>query len=240
MSEWKNIWRESIEASRRTIIEDPKCKNFFKELCKKYPKDKMVLFEKAISLDWLKNYSDAIELYEKVSSENDGLPVEHWRDIASFLLERCKEKKEKRPLPNELKEFLAIGFNGNRDLIYCYQWNAFYLLHNFTKLPAHVRYLAISSITRIDSEPEMSVIIFRSCMEESFKKLHPERKDTISWLDEFVKSSILPKEYIGLSNMLRKNGNKAIHHGEIENSIDDIIFSFVTMMKYCNEEFSKR
>ena len=93
MSEWRNIWRESIEASRRTIIEDPKCKKFFEELCKKYPKDKMVLFEKAISLDWLKNYSDAIELYEKVSSENDGLPVEHWRDIASFLLERCKEKK---------------------------------------------------------------------------------------------------------------------------------------------------
>lgn len=239
MSEWKNIWKESIAASRLTVIKDPKCKIFFKDLKDKYPDDKMVLFEQAISLDCLQKYNEAFELYEQVSSEQNGLPVKHWREIASFLMERCREKKAKCPRPETLQEILALGFRLNdRDLVYCYQWNSFYFLHSFINLPPHIRYLAISSTTRIDSEPEMSVIIFRACMEEAYKKLHPERPKSRTWLDDFIKDSILLDKYP--SELIQKNGNKAIHEGELENSIEDIIVSFMKVMEYCNSEFSRR
>ncbi|MEE3411364.1 MAG: hypothetical protein VZQ47_08670 [Treponema sp.] len=239
MSEWRDIWKKSIIASKNSIIKkDQKLKFFFKDLENDYPDDKMVLFEEAITLDCLKNYDKAIELYEYVSMENTGLPVKHWRDAASFLLEICKIKKSKFPFPEDMKNLLKSG--RCTDLLYRCEWNSFFLLHSYVNLPNHIRYLAISSMTRIDSESEASAIIFRTCMEEAYKKLYSDLPDSPSWLNDFIcDSDLLISSIQEHSKIIQKNGNSAAHEGILLDELDTIITSFMEVMKFCNDAFYK-
>ena len=145
--EWRFIWKACIDASQKTLLMDKNISRFFPELDKLYGDDKMITFEKAITLECLDKKSDAQKLYEESAEKETGLPVSHWRTRAKYYSERHSLKK------TEYKES------------FCIQWDTFYNMHTYINLHPHIRYLAISSVSRVNNEPEMAVVIFRTCFE---------------------------------------------------------------------------
>lgn len=261
MSEWRDIWKRSIETCQTAILAkdiDGKVFNklrntkekdkYFQEVYP-YKDDKMVDFEEGIAYECLKQYCKAIKLYEKVSSENNGLPVKHWRERATFFLERAKQKKQGRVVSEVLIE------NLNLTDFFDVQWNSFYFLHSFVNLPNHIRYLAISSISRIDSEPQMAIVIFRTCMEEVLRQLYPaeyeKNRKLHNDLDTFItglyKGGTLflegDKNQLDLESELCKEirirGNDAAHGNLVDYNnpsylIDTLKF-FLQLMDFANK-----
>jgi hypothetical protein len=257
MSDWRNIWKESIRACQNTVKNnDRKCKFDFKELENKYPNDKMIQFEKGIALECLGCKEDARIIYTNVSDENSGLPIKHWRTVASLFLKRVSEKKQGKVYSEKIVE------NFNKTDLADVQWTSFYYLHTFIYLPDHIRYLAISSMSRIDSEPEMVIVIFRTCLEEVMHNLHPtEYKKIIENNREDLFKLLLylynegngklisqnpDKECLenenNLSHEIRIRGNDAAH-GNILNYtpsyLIDTICYFIELMDISNKAFQK-
>ena len=161
--EWRYIWKECVDAGQKSILlKDSKLENFFPQLYKDYGDDKMITFEKAITLECLGQLEAAKELYKQSSDEKDGLPVEHWKKRARYFFERNTPK-----LINYTEYFQK-------------QWNVYYNMHTYSFLHPHIRYLAISSVSRVNNEPEMAVVIFRTCLDicvELYWSLSYEKKN---------------------------------------------------------------
>lgn len=189
MSEWRDIWKKSIQTCQIAIIEkDVDGKNFMKlrnitdkNGKKTYEKDKMVDFEEGIAYECLGQYEKAIEIYKRVSSPG-GLPVKHWKHRAALFLKRAELKKDGQIFSESFQENYSmldsIGFDtlsddAKKQILEKIQWDAFFQLHTLVNIPSHIRYLGISSISRIDSEPEMAIVIFRTCLEGVIKILYP-------------------------------------------------------------------
>lgn len=265
MSEWRDIWKISIETCQNTIKDKIKDGDLFKKLRNKkevddffqenepYKNDRMVDFEEGIAYECLGQYDKAIDIYSKVSDENNGLPVKHWRKRAKFFLDRVTQKKQGRVFSDNLVE------NINLTDLFDVQWNTYYYLHSFVYLPNHIRYLAISSISRIDSEPQMAIVIFRICMEEVLAILYPDiyekNKKAHKDLDTFIntlyeKGSLflnnsdkkqLDLEY-ELSKEIRLRGNAAAH--EFINYKDpyliDTLKFFLQIMHFSNKALENK
>ncbi|GEM_PF-2251525 len=267
MSEWRNIWKESIEICQNTVLNKNKDGDYFKKLRNKiekdeytqedtmpYKDDRMVDFEEGIACECLNQYDKAIKLYEKVSDEVNGLPVKHWRKRASFFLERVQQKKSGRVFSDNIID------NLNLTDLFNVQWNTFYYIHTFVNLPNHIRYLAISSISRIDSEPQMAIVIFRTCMEEVFRDLYPdiyeENRKTHKDLETLInklynrKFLLLKKdekqlelEY-DLCTEIRKRGNDAAHGNYVDYNkptyLIDTLKYFLQLMNFSNIAMSQK
>lgn len=180
MSEWRNIWKKSIETCNSAVISHNVEEEFnnlrntvAEDNSKPYKNDRMVDFEEGIAYECIENFDKAIEIYTKVSSP-EGLPVKHWRHRAELFLNRAKEKKNGKHYADSFKDnYLTFDLKDEKTLE-TIQWDAFYKLHAMTNIPVHIKYLAISSISRIDSEPEMAIVIFRTCLEDIIRVLYPE------------------------------------------------------------------
>ena len=261
MSEWRDIWKTSIETCQNTILNKDKEGNLFKKLrntkeideyfqeTEPYKNDKMVDFEEGIACECLNQFDKAISIYTRVSNEQTGLPVKHWRKRANFFLERATQKKQGRIFSENLVE------NLNLTDLFDVQWNTYYYLHSFVYLPNHIRYLAISSISRIDSEPQMAIVIFRTCMEEILRILHPQTYNKIQKenkdLSIFIKtlyenqnlflsinnSKQLQTEY-ELSKEIRQRGNDAAHGNAVNYNNSYLIKTltyFLQIMDFSNK-----
>ena len=179
MSEWRNIWKKSIQTCQKAVM-SRKVEEEFSNLrstveadnTKPYENDRMVDFEEGIAYECIGEIDKAIDIYTKVSS-SDGLPVKHWRKRAEFFLNRAKAKKDGKRYADIFKDnFVREDFTLESTLEKI-QWEAFYELHALTLIPSHIKYLAISSMSRIDSEPEMAIVIFRTCLEDIIRVLYP-------------------------------------------------------------------
>ena len=115
--------------TRNTILKGGK--DYFSPLKETFQNDKMIDFEQGIAYDCLKDYDNAICIYEQVSFEI-GLPVKHWRDVAAFFLELAKMKKHHCAMPDTLEEKLKMGSSAQSE-DYRRQWNAFFLSSQFCK-----------------------------------------------------------------------------------------------------------
>ena len=151
---WRDIWKEMIEASGTDLKNKSKDLPTFQTIEKKYPTDKMILFEKAIALEVLGNRESATKYYSDAADENNGLPVKHWRKRAKYFLDRITQRgccctTDLNPL----------------DSCKAIQWNVYYNIHSYCFLDPYIRYLAISSVSRVHSEPAMAIVIFRTCLE---------------------------------------------------------------------------
>lgn len=261
MSEWRDIWKTSIETCQNTIKNKNNDGDLFKKLRNKkevddffqenepYKDDRMVDFEEGIACECLGLYDKAISIYTKVSDENNGLPVKHWRKRANFFLERATQKKQGRVFSDNLID------NLNLTDLFNVQWNTYYYLHSFVYLPNHLRYLAISSISRIDSESQMAIVIFRTCMEEVLRLFYPElyeqNKRAHKDFDTFISTlynrgalftnnpekNQLELEY-ELSNEIRVRGNDAAHGNPVNynNSyLIDTLKYFLQVMDFSNK-----
>ena len=146
--EWRYVWKECVDAGQKSLLlGDKKLERFFPILINLYGDDKMISFEKAITFECLGNKMEAEKLYKQSADESTGLPVEHWRKRAQYYLDRNSTKIT------------------NYEDYYCVQWDTFYNMHTYYFLHPHIRYLAISSVSRVNTEPEMAVVIFRTCLD---------------------------------------------------------------------------
>lgn len=195
MAEWRYIWKECIETSQKTLlVKDLDLSKYFPELFKEYGDDKMISFEKGITYECLGNLEKAKELYKISANETTGLPVSHWRKRAQYYLDRNSQNIV------------------NYDDYFCVQWDIFYNLHSYIYLHPHIRYLAISSVSRINNEPEMAVVIFRTCLEiclDLYWSLSIDKNDR--FLGQKIESIFSGK----VDNKLEKDLNTILEEGNL-------------------------
>lgn len=196
--EWRAIWKLAIEANQKTLF--TKSFEHFSELEKL--KDKMVLFEKGFAYELSNQEDKAIEIYKTCADELQGLPVQHWKKRARYYAERHDQKKLE-----------------NYPMLFRTQWDVYYNIHQYKYLHPYIRYMAISSISRVNNETEMSVIIFRICLEMAIsiyweKELFtlPFEKQTLRGKEEFLfTKNFLPISVKTYFDILINEGNKAAH-----------------------------
>lgn len=217
MSEWRDIWKEIIDISKKTLLEKDTELKCFKQIEEKYKNDKMITFEKGITCECFHDFENAKKYYELAANEKNGLPVAHWRKRAKYFLERISTK--------------GCSLTYDLNLNYDYetiQWDTFYNIHSYFYLDDYIRYLAISSVSRIHSEPAMAIIIFRVCIEtglytyfnESVKRIRGNKK--YFSLDELLKQmferpySLFKSNEYTAYDKIRHEGNIAAHPGIIK------------------------
>lgn len=224
-TEWRDIWQEIIETSRMTLVNHKMNYPLFDEIENKYPKDKMILFEKAITAECLGDYPIAKEYYEKASNEENGLPVKHWRERAVYFLNRL----------NETRKCHDYGELNPEQELRNVQLDTFYNVHSYYHINDYIRYLAISSISRLTSEPAMAIVIFRTCLEISIWTYFEKEANIINeeyqvkwekepdWeidlrnlLKELKKNIPFIKQNYDLFYRIKDYGNKAAHPGKMK------------------------
>ena len=228
--EWRDAWKKLIDASREMLQIGDKDNSAPFDKLTKLQDDKMLLFEKAIAYECLGNKIKAKELYEKASDENEGLPVKHWRQRAKFFLDRLSRGG-----------FMGTDLNTTLDA-FDIQWNLYFNLHYYSNLDDYLRYLAISSVSRIGSEPSMAIVIFRTCLEIGLWTYFEKEVKEINedYKRKNYKKGTKPRD-IGLNQLLdnmnnkqyrlfenteytvydkiRIEGNKAVHPGKIRDAV---------------------
>ncbi|MGN0740429.1 MAG: hypothetical protein ACI4LX_09700 [Treponema sp.] len=219
--EWRDAWKKLISTSRKAVLTNNiYC---FDELTT-LQDDKMLLFEKAIALECMNKKEEAKDLYAKASDEINGLPVQHWRKRAKYFLDRLSRGGF---MTTDLNIVLPL-FN--------IQWDVYFNIHYYANLDDYTRYLAISSVSRIASEPAMAIVIFRTCLEIGLWTYFRKYVDPIN---EDYKRKNYPNTWdIGLNDLLtemhdkklfksseykaydkiRRFGNEAAHPGTLNES----------------------
>lgn len=240
MAVWRKIWQDSIEVGKEALLKNDQKGKLFEELKQKYPDDAMVIFEEAIAFDCMKIYPKAITLYQEACKN---LPVAHWKDNANFLLKRAEIKSTNQKIP---KTTLEEIHNITEDEIINYKMPAYFYLHSYYYLPHNIRYLAISSMSRIDTESAMAIAIFRTCLEVSLRmlfenKYHFDRDDKLSYI---IKKLSEENEIDDMKNLffeINEKGNDAIHDAKdfSPDQIAKIIVRFDIAMDYLNNKFKE-
>jgi len=166
----------------------------------------MIDYERGETNEFWGNKSAAIEDYK--NAENN-FPMEHWKTVAHYGIERCMGNQVNSPL----------------------QWQAFHKVHQLLdKREYKMKSVLLSAITLIDSKPEMSLICFRMALDKIVKDILIEENydipeklnldDALYCLetDKIIKNS----KVITAMHNLRKAGNSCIHNdSEYEYLIED-------------------
>lgn len=259
MSKWRNIWKKSIETCQKAVM-NRKVEEEFSKLrntvaddnTKPYENDRMVDFEEGIAYECIGEIDKAIDIYTKVSSP-DGLPVKHWRERAEFCLNRANAKKNGKRYADFFKDNFVTEDFSSESTLEKIQWEAFYELHIFTYIPSYIKYLAISSMSRIDSEPEMAIVIFRTCLEDIVRVLYPteyeenenNRKTLGPLLVNLFNSGILFSKGNNtdfkkdVCKIIKDRGDDAAHGNDIDYSpkyISETILYFIEILEKAEHE----
>ena len=239
--EWRDAWNKLISVSRKSILTNDI--THFDEL-KTLQEDKMLLFEKAIALECMNKKDAARELYAKASDEQNGLPVQHWRKRAKYFLERLNRGG-----------FMTTDINTMQPL-YNIQWDVYFNIHYYSNLDDYTRYLAISSVSRIGSEPAMAIVIFRTCLEiglwtyfrkqvESINEYYKRKNHPYSWdiglndlLTEMNNKKLFKSNEYKAYDKIRLFGNEAAHPGTLNETIKPFHYDdddFIVILDYFNQ-----
>ena len=242
MAVWREIWQESIAVGKETLIKNDQKGKLFEALKQKYPKDAMVIFEEAIAFDCQKNYKKAIELYEIACSK---LPVQHWKDNADYLLKKAEIKKANITLPkltlDDVNKIDSGELTENDFKLFGY-----YYLHSYYYLPDNIRNLAISSISRIDTESAMAIAIFRTCIEVSLKEIfeseyHFDDDVPLCTVIDTLSNDGKIDDMAATFRKIKDKGNEAVHQAKIfqPKEIARVIVRFDLAMDYLNNMFKE-
>lgn len=239
MAVWRKIWQDSIATGKKMLQKNDQKGKVFEELKQQYPDDAMVIFEEAIAFDCMKCYKQAIELYQKAVNE---LPVEHWKNNANYLLQKAMFKKANPNLPKlTIKDAakLETGEYSEND----FKMFGYFYLHSYYHLPDNVRQLAISSMSRIDTESAMAIAIFRTCIEVTLKKVfesdyHFTDDDSFAYVLDILEKDQKINEVLSTIKKLKEAGNKAVHQAKVfePKEIAKIIVYFDTVMDYLDKK----
>lgn len=243
--EWRDAWNKLIAASKNSVLGgtiEP-----FDELTT-LQDDKMLLFEKAIALECMSKKNEAKEFYKQAADEKTGLPVRHWRKRAKYFLNRL-----------DRGGFMTSDLNLTQD-IFNIQWDVYFNIHYYANLDDYIRYLAISSVSRIGSEPAMAIVIFRTCLEiglwtyfekeanlinEDYKRKHYKKdghqreiglNDLLDCMNE-KPYNLFKKNEFKVYDKVRIAGNAAAHPGTLK---DGVPFHYTEeQLRYIMNDFNE-
>ena len=246
--EWRDAWKKLIDASKKSVIKGDTTP--FDELTT-LQDDKMLLFEKAIALECMDKKTEAKKYYELASDKKKGLPVKHWRKRARYFLDRLNRGG-----------FMTTDLNTTQAL-FNVQWDVYFNIHYYSNLDNYTRYLAISSVSRVGSEPAMAIVIFRTCLEIGLwtyfkkkveeinadykRKNYPKKWDIElnDLLTELNNQKLLQSNEFTAYDKIRKYGNEAAHPGLLEENVKpyhyeddeliDILDYFNQTMRFLND-----
>ncbi len=246
---WRDIWQEIIEAAKEDLQAKDRNLSKMHEIEKKYPDDKMILLEKAIVYEAFNDVDNARKYYEEASSEDKGLPVKHWRERAKYFLVRLNKNGGQCTLITD-----SCQLNTNAELFQV-QWDLYYNAHYYSNLNNYIRYLAISSVSRINSEPAMAIVVFRTCLEIGLWKYFEKDANEINklynlknkrnyydiplndLLDELNRRGKLKKGEYNAFHEIRKYGNGAAHEYKSysDSELIKVLDNFNKTLFYLNE-----
>lgn len=241
MSIWREIWKEAINTGKDTLLKNDQKGKMFIELKEKYPEDAMIILEEAMTFDCMKNYKKAIELYEQAYMQ---LPVQHWKDTANYYLQKAKIKATGQIIP-KLNNDDIIKLKSGELTEVDFKLFGYFNLHSYYHMPHNIRYLAISSLSRIDSEPAIALIIFRTCMEISLKSIFKEynfsENDNLAEIISILKKDNKIYNMASYFRIIKDIGNEAAHQSKnfTSEEIAQAIVYFDIVMEYLNLQFKE-
>lgn len=260
--EWRDAWKLLIDASGETIRNGKPDNLEPFDVLSDLQNDKMLFFEKAIAYECLGNVEKAKEFYTLASDDKKGLPVEHWRKRAKYFLNRLERNGYK------CVDSLSLNSLDTNQNVENVQWDLYYNIHYYAYIDDYIRYLAISSVSRVYSEPAMAIVIFRTCLEIALWTYFEVEAESINnfYITKNAKQSDyevslqyllcgleikkrLPKYEIDEFFELKKFGDAAAHPGKIKDEppfmysdaqLISIFESFNKTMFYLNEHAKKK
>lgn len=231
MSTHRLIWDKAIHANKILQIDKEKGKVLFENLINKYPNDGMVAYEQGEGYELLGEYAKAIISYKRSYVL---FPLAHWKKIAEIAYKRADIK-----LRN--KKYVCD------DDSYSMQWDAFHKMHSCVWFPDKVRLQSLSAITRIDSEIETALAIFRTTIEKVLSDIIINNAfDNEYNLEAMINFLSVNKKFksetITSINNIRKIGNYAIHDKlnttiDIPRILSDYISAMIELNKIYAEEY---
>lgn len=228
MSLFREIWKKSIYYNQQMVLkEDQKGNTVFKDLINEFPDDGMVYFERGIAFETMGKYGLAKLDYEKAK---ELFPVPHWKKNADFYIERTTLKKSN------------FNYVINKTDFNKYKLDILFTLHTYVFIPNKLRYLAISSVSRIDSEPEMAIIVFRTCIESALKEFENTPNNNTSNHLETLITNLIPRELFQDFDNIRRQGNNAVHSNSetySDSDLIDILTNFINCMSFINDKFKQ-
>lgn len=189
MSEWRDIWKDSVSANKKMYLNPEEGLKKFDELHEKYKKnhkdnpdwdDGMLHYAKAEAYELLKNWDGAKKEYERAK---ELFPVKHWKEVAQKSVERVNLRESSEAsfnIRNLRKPYTEKDFKN-------YLWYGFQKTYEYIKLDDFSRYISLSALSRGSSEWALSLVDFRSVMEWQINKTF---EDIVKDLYEYKKSHV--------------------------------------------------
>ncbi len=231
MSEWRDIWKESIVANRKMSLSLEEGIEDFSYLFREYGDDGMLHFAMAEAYEFHNDLQNAVKHYQKAK---ELFPVEHWKAVADSTIQRIQSHKSAEQFydPDIFEELL---------------WQGFQKTYEFVYLDDFVRYVSLSAFSRASSEWPLSLVDFRTVLELQIKSDFPEIIEQIKekrnkdfslkeMIIELYNHNYIDKTTADLMHEIRKAGNLAAHDSEtIEKDKIPNVYNFLEILKFFNE-----
>lgn len=175
MSEWRIIWKSALDANNDLIRNRRMGEIEFLELLHKYEDDGMVYYERAEAYEFIKDFENALKNFQKAE---DNFPVEHWKRIARFGIDRINVKK--------------VGGSYSCEEI---QWQIFHQLHTLQNIDLWTKFDALVAMTLYDSEPHETALLLRCCLESLVLLLLPNSIEVENAKGLWELTNLLKKHY---------------------------------------------
>jgi tetratricopeptide (TPR) repeat protein len=221
MSEWRDIWAESIKANKELIKNRIKGEVEFKKQLSQHPNDGMVFYSRGEAYEHLTELDLAMEDYKKAEIN---FPAPHWKELAKYALARVEKKKS-------TGKDDQIG-NDIQDIIH--------RIYGVTCIPHKVRVDALSAIERFDSEPHMSAGLLRLCIEELVNTIlknasidYYANEELDRKIDKLEARGVITPLIASKMQIVRDLGNKGLHPGIDYRTIvyEPILDSFIAVLE---------
>lgn len=231
MSEWRDIWKESIIANRKMSLNIEEGIIAFSYLFREYGEDGMLHYAMAEAYEYNKDSKNALSHYQKAK---ELFPVEHWKSVADSTIKRIKTHKSAEQFfdSDNFEELLWQGFQKTYEFIY---------------LDDFVRYVSLSAFSRATSEWPLSLVDFRTVLELQIKMVFPEiienlceKRNKDSTLKEIIielnNHDYIDKYIANQMHTIRKAGNLAAHESETFEDTKIInVQNFIEILSFFNE-----
>lgn len=230
MSEWRDIWKESIIANRKMSFNLEEGIEDFTYLFRDYGDDGMLHYAMAEAYEHHKDLQNALNHYKKAK---ELFPVKHWKTVAISTINRIQSHKS-------AEQFF------DSDIFEELLWQGFQKTYEFVYLDDFVRYVALSAFSRATSEWLLSLVDFRTVLELQIKSEFPEIIEHLNKIKnndytlkemiiELYNQNYIEKEISGLMHEIRKAGNLAAHDSHvIENDKIPNVRNFIQILDFFN------
>ena len=236
MSEWRDIWKESVIANRIMSINLEEGIEEFTYLFRDYGNDGMLYYAMAEAYEYHKDLNNAIINYKKAK---ELFPVEHWKNVAESTIQRV--------IKNKTAEQFFDSDNFEEIL-----WQGFQKTYEFIYLDDFVRYVSLSAFSRATSEWPLSLVDFRTVLELQIKCEFPEIIESLiqknnndftlkEMIIELYNQKYINKETSHLMHEIRKAGNLAAHDTEVFEKDKNLnVKYFIEILDFFNETRKKQ